>query len=1797
MVYDAADRYVVLFGGGSLSAGFGDTWKFLAGSWTNITPNTSPPYRGFASMAYDAADGYVILFGGEKGSFVFLRDTWKFLAGSWTNITSSTGPSPRAEASMDYDAADRYIVMLGGSTWTSAGSTTFGDTWKFLAGSWSNITPGGSPSPRSGASMVYDAADGYVMLFGGYDGSTFLGDTWKFLAGTWTTNIISSVGPSTRAFASMVYDAADGYVVLFGGGSLSAGFGDTWKFLAGSWTNITSSAGPYSRGYASMVYDAATGYVILFGGGTTSSTIITAVLGDTWRFLGSSWTYITQSFLEIFAPMVYDAADGYVILFGGISSSGSFGETWKFLGGSWTNITPSTGPSPRLVASMAYDVADGYVILFGGVDYFGRNTTRSLSDTWKFLAGSWTNITSSAGPSPGVGIMAYDAADGYVVAFGGSTSTGNGGNVTAVHGNTWKFLGGSWTNITSSTGPSPRGVASMAYDAFDGYVVSFGVDTNTTTNSGPVDTWKFLGGSWTNITTSIGPSPRAGGSMAYDVADGYVILFGGETAGKTTNTLGDTWKFQGGSWTNITTSIGPSPRAGASMAYDGADGYVVLFGGFGFNGGTVPFFSDTWKFSALGTPPAFDYSLSNNGPVSIAAGLSGSVTITAKLTSGTAQSVVLSCIAPLPSGISCSSFSPVSVTPSSSGASSNLRFGVASSVAPGSYIFQVHASPIGATLSGSTTTVTIAVTAVPFDYSLSNNGPVSITQGSAGIVTVTATLTASTAQLVTLSCSGLPSGITCGSFTVNPVTPTGSSGLTVNVASSVAPGSYSFTVTGSPLGATTTSTRVTVNVIRAPVVAPGFAVADFAIGFPSTGVCNSSSCYGPFGLAFDASGSLFVSDGVSGLIYKFPSTGGVASLATQLNTVPISGGLLGLAFTKDGRLYQVIQSPGEVLEINASTGAVIRVVASISSGLLAGLAVDPLSGDLFVSDQANTIWRISNFATGPGTVTAYTTGAGNTDGLAFGSDGTLYAASRTLGGIAAITGTNSTTPGTVTFIASVPSIDGMVVSSNPKSHIVFANRNDGIITEINFTSTTPTLTNILTGGSRGDFVTVGPDGCLYATQSDKVLKVTNADGSCLPPPLGPLTLPPNLSDFHIATNPLSFTVEIGNSGTSTVTLTSVNGFAGVVHLASSVSPAGLTCILSPTSVTGSGASTLRCTSATPGIFAVNVTGTSGTLSHSTTVTVIVTTVPFDYFLSNSGPVSIQAGSSGTVTTTTTLTAGSTRSVMLSCSGLPSGITCGSFTVDPVTPTGSSDLTVSVASSVAPGSYSFQISGTPAGATASRATTTVSLIVTIKDNTSISVGSVSCNIAAGGSSCTATVTATIVDTTTASNIATGTVIFTLTAGSTGGSLSVTTCALTSGSCSVTFHGTTAGIGYIVASYGGDSTHKTSTSLTATVTVTVTTVPFDYALSNSGPVTITQGSSGTVTVTATLTASTAQLVTLSCSGLPTGITCGSFTSNSVTPTGSSDLMINVASIVSPGSHTFMITGSPSGATTSPTTITLYVTAPPPAFDYTLSVNPAVASLVGGSSTSGIVTATFTSGTAQPFSLTVSISPNPEVCQVSSGISPCGNISLNNFVSTSTGATATLTVSTNSIIPPGTYTLTITGTPAGLSHSSATFTFTITAPSVSTVSCGHDQSCSVLSNSTLSNIRLAGNTIHVEATGPHGAGGYANVTVPKSDVPHLDTLHVFVDNNKLSNSDVTITSNSTDYFIYFTFTFHSPVVIDIQLTTPEQTPSAPTILGLDSTLFYEIIGGLVAAVIVAVSAAVMLRRRGRPKAPVSN
>src|SRR5947199_161950 len=198
-----------------------------------------------------------------------------------------------------------------------------------------------------------------------------------------------------------------------------------------------------------------------------------------------------------------------------------------------------------------------------------------------------------------------------------------------------------------------------------------------------------------------------------------------------------------------------------------------------------------------------------------------------------------------------------------------------------------------------------------------------------------------------------------------------------------------------------------------------------------------------------------------------------------------------------------------------------------------------------------------------------------------------------------------------------------------------------------------------------------------------------------------------------------------------------------------------------------------------------------------------------------------------------------------------------------------------------------------------------------------------------------------------------------------------------------------------------------------------VPFDYSLSNNGPVSITQGSSGTVTITATLLAGSAEPVTLSCATpLPAGVSC-SFATNPVTPTGSSLLTISTSALTPTGAFTLTVNGSPLGASTASTTVSVTVT---PAPDFTIAASPtSVSATVGVPATS-----TITISPLNGFTGDVALTSDNSACTLT--LSTVTGGSGNSVLSCTFGAAGTVTV-------------TVTATSASLSHST-TVTYTVTS-----------------------------------------------------------------------------------------------------------------------------------------------------------
>jgi PKD domain-containing protein len=294
----------------------------------------------------------------------------------------------------------------------------------------------------------------------------------------------------------------------------------------------------------------------------------------------------------------FDPHDGAVLVFGGESWNQWFGDyAWTYANATWTMAGPwangsnyyQTGyPAARSHAALAYDARDAYALLFGGYGWVNaaRSITNvtSFNDTWSYVGGNWTNRTTSVAPSPRYGAaMVYDPVDGYLVLFGGYQRGSTGPSRPL--DDTWTYAGGVWTNVTASAGspppaPSvgwaaPSASPAFAWDAHDGDAVLLVPSARSWTT----ETWTFVNGSWSNRTALAGPLPfRVGAAVAYDAALGAVVRIGGG-ASDDADFQNDTWAYAGGRWSLQQVGGAPPGFQFAASAYDPNTGCVLVAAG------------------------------------------------------------------------------------------------------------------------------------------------------------------------------------------------------------------------------------------------------------------------------------------------------------------------------------------------------------------------------------------------------------------------------------------------------------------------------------------------------------------------------------------------------------------------------------------------------------------------------------------------------------------------------------------------------------------------------------------------------------------------------------------------------------------------------------------------------------------------------------------------------------------------------------------------------------------------------------------------------------------------------------------------------------------------------------------------------------------------------------------------------------------------------------------------------------------------------------------------------------------
>lgn len=242
-VYDSTNSRMIVFGGGigRSSPCANDVWVLTTANgaagtpaWIRNTPAGAAPFaRHGHDAVYDPNSNRMIIFGGNDCFSDFFNDVWVLsnangLGGApgWTQLApTGTPPSPRDGASAVYDPTNNIMIVFGGAgtaeVWTLSNANGLGGT-----PAWAQLAPSGGPAGRSGQSAVYDVVNNRMTIFGGETSSgSFLNDVWVLtgangLSGTptWTQlNPAGSIPPAPRSAHTAVYDPAANVMTIFGG--------------------------------------------------------------------------------------------------------------------------------------------------------------------------------------------------------------------------------------------------------------------------------------------------------------------------------------------------------------------------------------------------------------------------------------------------------------------------------------------------------------------------------------------------------------------------------------------------------------------------------------------------------------------------------------------------------------------------------------------------------------------------------------------------------------------------------------------------------------------------------------------------------------------------------------------------------------------------------------------------------------------------------------------------------------------------------------------------------------------------------------------------------------------------------------------------------------------------------------------------------------------------------------------------------------------------------------------------------------------------------------------------------------------------------------------------------------------------------------------------------------------------------------------------------------------------------------------------------------------------------------------
>lgn len=487
------------------------------------------------------------------------------------------------------------------------------------------------------------------------------------------------------------------------------------------------------------------------------------------------------------------------------SSGGNCDDTEQTL-----DMTQALGMAPGLSSLVMYVGSSDTAIISAMTTHNPLPTTIGCSWGWtpadpstldpyfQKMAAQGQNFFAASGDSSTWSSRneAWPADDAYVVSVGGTDLT------TGSAAGPWKSET-AWAD--SGGGISPDKIAIPSWQQLSG-VINSSNKGSTTYRNGPdvAANANFTFYTCADQTTCLA-NDYGGTSFAAPMWAGYIALVNQQLVANGKPTIGfinPTIYSQ-----NVTSSYSADFHditSGTSGSYSAVTGYDLVTGWGSPNSGLINALTGSSTQN-----PSFTLSASPSA-LSVAAGSSGSSTITSSVSGGFDSAVALTA-AGAPSGVTVG-FSPSSIAAPGSG-NSTATFTVASTVAAGTYSITITGNGGGVT---QTTTVSLTVTSgVTAGLSVSAS-PTSVTvaRSSSGKLTVTTTITGGFNSAVSLSASGQGNN---NSVSFSPSTiaapGSGSSTMTVTVGRRATITSHNITITASG-GGKTAKTTVTLNVTR-----------------------------------------------------------------------------------------------------------------------------------------------------------------------------------------------------------------------------------------------------------------------------------------------------------------------------------------------------------------------------------------------------------------------------------------------------------------------------------------------------------------------------------------------------------------------------------------------------------------------------------------------------------------------------------------------------------------------------------------------------------------------------------------------------------------------------------------------------------------------------------------------------------------------------------------------------------------------------------------------------------------------